>query len=113
MAQYTDNGQLETIQLKYALAFRKLLEENVKLKERGNAPHNLVTNTNQLADAIQRRPATISEIFNAKAIPNGVTIVLILEGLGKSFEDFARYFDNFSKAELSKFKASLKQVGKK
>ena len=88
------------------------MEENVKLKEKGNAPHNLVTKTNQLADAIQRRPATISEIFNAKSVPNGVTIALILEGLGKSFGDFARYFDSFSKAELSKFKASLSHAGK-
>lgn len=104
MARNEETSQLETIKLKYALAFRKLLEENVKSKAEGNTPFNMVLNTNQLSDTIQRRPATISDIFNAKSIPNGLTIVQILEGLGKSYSDFARYFDNFTKSELNKFK---------
>jgi hypothetical protein len=67
----------------------------------------MVVNTNQLFDTIQRRPATISDIFNAKSTPNGLTIVQILEGLGKSYSDFPNCFDNFTKSELNKFKNSL------
>lgn len=108
MVSKADN-ELEQIQLRFALTFRKLLDENIKAKGNKGVPFNIVTNTNQLADAIQKRPATVSDIFNARSIPGGLTIHQILEGLGKSFSDFAKYYDSLTKADLMKFKSELKR----
>ena len=106
-----EEKDLELIKLRFALAFRKLLEENLAAKEEKGAPFNLVTNANQLADSVQMRPATITDILNAKSIPGGLTMHLMLEALGKTFVEFGKYYDSFTKTDISKFKTILSKKG--
>jgi transcriptional regulator with XRE-family HTH domain len=110
------------VQLKYGLAFKKLLEENkgkkLTNKSAGLIDHKLVSSLGQLSSATGLRKATISEVFAGKTNPEGTTIDAILEGLGKTFTQFSYYYDGITTEELQSYgeeiaRAKIKRQKKK
>lgn len=100
------------IKLRYAYTLQKLLHNNKLLMGEDRMTKDRITNANQLAFAIDLRPATISKILTGQAIPNGLTLYMILEGLSKSFSQFAEIFDKATMEELAKFEQTLNSYPK-
>lgn len=99
------------IQLKFGLAFSRLLEENKKLKTRNEKNNiedvNLNHSLGKISSDTGLRVATLSEIFSGKSNPKGVTIELILKSLGKTLSQFAKYYDNLKEDDINKFKEKI------
>ncbi len=97
----------KNVQLKYALALSKLLKENKLLwlgnKEKGIKNLSLIYNISQLSDETGLRTATLSSIFNGDSNLSGTTLATILKKLGKSFEQFGRYYDSLTSEEIEEF----------
>ncbi len=106
-----DGIEQNYIQLKYGLAFSKLLVENKKIKTRNEKNNiedfNLNHSLGKISSDTGLRVATLSDIFSGKSNPKGVTIELILKSLGKTLSQFAKYYDNFEEDDINNFKAKL------
>ncbi len=99
------------IRLRYAYTLQRLLNDNKKMKE-NDTKNNSIVNANQLAFTIELRPATISKILTGQTIPSGLTLYMILEGLSKSFSQFAEIFDKITIEELAAFEKTLRSYPK-
>ena len=106
----------EFIQLKYALAFKKLLDENKAKKLENKAvdikDHNLVDSLGKLSSATGLRVATLSDVFTGKSNPEAVTIDLIIEGLGKTFSQFGFYYDHLDEKKVLEYRKEIEKSRK-
>lgn len=93
-----NNGNLpseQLLKLRYALALRKLMQENELIKEKSQPKKDslIIASLGQLSSSTGLRRATLSAIFNGDSNPSVQTVYLILEALGKTLTQFASYFD--------------------
>ncbi|OXA93135.1 hypothetical protein [Flavobacterium hercynium] len=89
----------ENIKLKIAFSLRKLL---ATIEE-----HPVAQSYNKIAVTAYMRKATVSDIFNAKSIPNSLTLFLIIEAMGFSLIDFAKVYDSIQNSDLLEFKKKI------
>ncbi|MEZ0184650.1 hypothetical protein ACHRVK_18800 [Flavobacterium plurextorum] len=89
----------ENIKLRIAISLRRLLESI------GEAP--IPQSYNKIALTAYIRKATVSDTFNAKSIPNSLTLFLIVESMGFSLTDFAKVYDSIDNSEINIFKKAL------
>ena len=92
---------------KYALAFSRLLDQNIQENSADNTKKlkkKLITNLGQLSVDTELRPATLSDIFSGKSNLKAVTIVLILKSLGKSYLEFAEQFEKITDKDVADFR---------
>lgn len=100
----------ELIQLKYAIAFTKLLELNIKGGEEVKPQKNRrkpVTSLSQLSIDTEFRPATLSNIFLGRSNLQAVSINLILKSLGRSYTEFGEQFDKITEKEVVEFRLKI------
>lgn len=89
----------ENIKLRIAVSLRRLLESI------GEYP--IPQSYNKIALNAYIRKATVSDTFNAKSIPNSLTLFLMVEAMGFSFTDFAKVYDSIENSDLLIFKNTL------
>jgi hypothetical protein len=89
----------ENIKLKIAVSLRKLLETI--------EGYPVAQSYNKIALTAYVRKATVSDAFNAKSIPNSLTLFLIIEAMGFSITDFAKVYDSIENSDLIEFKKIL------
>ncbi|OJW80273.1 MAG: hypothetical protein BGO69_05425 [Bacteroidetes bacterium 46-16] len=97
-------------QLKVGLAFKKLMEENERLKTEGRGKPTLITSLGQLSSAADLRKATLSDLFTGNSNPKISTINVVLSALGKTFTDFARYMDAITESEAWNYHKELEKA---
>ena len=81
--------------LKIAISLRRLLESN------GDLP--IMQSYNKIALTAYIRKATVSDTFNAKSIPNSLTLFLIIEAMGFSLTDFSKIYDSIEDSDIKLF----------
>jgi len=84
---------------KIAISLRKLLESN------GNFA--IKQSYDKIATNANIRKATVSNTFNAKSVPNSLTLFLIIEALGFSLTDFSKIYDSIKDADIKLFREKL------
>lgn len=84
---------------KIAISLRKLLESNGNLVIK-QSYDKIATNANI-------RKATVSNTFNAKSVPNSLTLFLIIEAMGFSLMDFSKVYDSIATSDIALFKKFL------
>lgn len=89
----------EYIKLRIAISLRRLLQSI------GQDP--VTQSYNKIAVSAYIRKATVSDTFNAKSIPNSLTLFLIVEAMGFSVTDFAKVYDSIENSDLLIFKNTL------
>lgn len=89
----------ENIKLRIAVSLRRLLEST--------GQHPVQHSYNKIALTAYIRKATVSDTFNAKSIPNSLTLFLIVEAMGFSLTDFAKIYDSIENSDLVLFKNTL------
>lgn len=98
----------EFIQFKYALALYRLLLDNkakaIEIKKKGKEDVQLADSIGSLSSTTGLRKATISYILSGLSDIKGSTLDLLLDGLGKSYSQFAKYIDSFSEADVLEYK---------
>jgi len=98
-------------QLKFGLAFSKLLEKNKKIKiandKKGVKDINLNHSLGTISSETGLRIATLSNIFSGKSNPKALTIDQILKALGKNLIDFARCYDKITDRDILEFKKTI------
>lgn len=94
--------------LRLILSLRKLLLQN---KE---AVRNKIVSTDNKLDTYKDihyvtdiREATISDTFNGKTVPNAVTLLLIIEGMGYSLNDFTTVYNSVTEKEIRKLNKEI------
>jgi hypothetical protein len=107
----------ERIQLKFAIAFARLLQMNIKESEE-DKPHKrnrkkLVTSLSQLSIDTEFRPATLSNIFLGRSNLKAHTINLIITSLGRSYTELGQQLDSISEKEIIEFKKKIEDSKKK
>lgn len=85
--------------LKIAISLRKLLENN------GDLP--IMQSYNKIALTAYVRKATVSDTFNAKSIPNSLTLFLIIEAMGFSLTDFSKIYDAIEGLDIELFRKKI------
>ncbi|MBJ2126354.1 hypothetical protein [Flavobacterium sp. IB48] len=85
--------------LKIAISLRRLLESN------GSLPST--QSYNKIALAANIRKATVSDTFNAKSIPNSLTLFLIIEAIGFSLTDFSKIYDTLRDIDINIFRKTI------
>jgi len=90
---------------KIAISLRKLLESN------SNPP--VKQSYDKIATSVNIRKATVSNTFNAKSVPNSLTLFLIIEAMGFSLIDFSNVYDSIVNSEIESFKKFLIEQAKK
>ncbi len=95
------------IRLKIGIVFSKLLQEvkeDMRLaKSCGKSTRHFNTSFGKLSSDTGLRAATLTEIFLGKSNPKATSIVLVLNSLGKSLEQFGQYFEMLSDNEVQDF----------
>lgn len=104
--------ELHLVQLKVGLTFKRLLDENEKLKTDNKAKTALVTSLGQLSSSTGLRKATLSDLVRGNSNPKASTIYMILAALGKSFTDFARHMDSIKDSEAWNYHKELEKAKK-
>lgn len=84
---------------KISISLRKLLESN------GNLP--IKQSYDKIATIANIRKATVSNTFNAKSVPNSLTLFLIIEAMGFSLMDFSKVYDSIATSDIALFKKFL------
>jgi len=88
----------ENIKFKIAASLRKLINcEDIEL---------LSDSYNQIALAIDMRKGTVSDTFNANSKPSSSTLIMIINAMGYSLNDFAKVYESITEAEIKGFKKS-------
>lgn len=95
-----NNEQEEHIKIKLAITLYKLLSLNKKQKNMDS----IAKSYNQIALSADIRKATVSNIFNARSIPNFRTLILIIEAMEYTLGDFAKVYESIEFSEISQFK---------
>lgn len=89
----------DNTKFKIAISLRKLLESN------GDLP--IMQSYDKIASSANIRKATVSDTFNAKSVPNSLTLFLIIEAMGFSLTDFAKVYDSIVNSDIELFKKFL------
>lgn len=89
----------DNTKFKIAISLRKLLESN------GDLPTTQSYET--IAGKAGIRKATVSDTFNAKSVPNSLTLFLIIEAMGFSLTDFSKVYDSIKNSDIESFKKFL------
>ncbi|MBU7569076.1 MAG: hypothetical protein KAF41_00340 [Flavobacterium sp.] len=84
---------------KIAISLRKLLESNGNLA--------IKQSYDKIATTANIRKATVSNTFNAKSVPNSLTLFLIIEAMGFSLIDFSKIYDSIVTSDIESFKFFL------
>lgn len=101
------------IQLKYALAFRKLMNEHRLKSLEGEKGEDIVNSFDKLDSITRLRKATLLDIFWGKSNPSATSIVLIIEALGKTYAEFGLVYDNITEKEIQDFRRLISRRQKK
>ncbi|MFD2938476.1 hypothetical protein [Flavobacterium sp.] len=97
----------ENIKLKTALSLRRLLESNKNYPHNENDVDVIVKSYGKVSDEVDIRKATVSNILNAKSVAKSTTLILILEAMGFSLNDFAKTYYSISESDIVAFKKFL------
>lgn len=89
----------DNTKFKIAISLRKLLDRN------GNLP--IMQSYDKIAATANIRKATVSDTFNAKSVPNTLTLFLIIEAMGFSLTDFSKVYDSIVNSDIELFKKFL------
>jgi hypothetical protein len=89
----------DNTKFKIAISLRKLLESN------GDLP--IMQSYDKIASTANIRKATVSDTFNAKSVPNSLTLFLIIEAMGFSLTDFSKVYDSIVNSDIEIFKKFL------
>ncbi|WP_306349883.1 hypothetical protein [Flavobacterium sp. '19STA2R22 D10 B1'] len=89
----------DNTKFKIAISLRKLLDRN------GNLP--IMQSYDKIAATANIRKATVSDTFNAKSVPNSLTLFLIIEAMGFSLTDFSKVYDSIVNSDIESFKKFL------
>lgn len=104
----TKNKEQEFLKYKYALALKRLLENNKKQKEfnlkNGIENLNLDYSYGTISSRTGLRPATISNIISGISEMKIYTLDLILGSLGISYSEFGTIIDNVTNEEVLGYK---------
>ncbi|GAB2653359.1 hypothetical protein GCM10027036_03320 [Flavihumibacter cheonanensis] len=95
------------IQMKYAIAFRKLMNEHRKKWIEGDQSTSVINSYNKLYLEAELRKATLIDIFWGKSNPSAITISKIISALGKTHKEFGELLDGITEDDLVKFKKLL------
>ncbi len=95
---------IQCIRIKIAISLNELLVTSKDFSRRNVEVDEIAQSYNQIALNADVRKATVSDTFNAKSIPNTTTLILIIEAMGYSLNDFAKIYDLISDADIKKFK---------
>ncbi|MEP6262846.1 MAG: hypothetical protein ABJ092_14815 [Gillisia sp.] len=94
----------EHIKTKTAICLNILLNRN-----KSNPEFNKVDIANSYGRIASRafvRKATVSNIFNAKTNPGTATLILIIEAMGFTIQDFAEIYVTIKEKEISEFESN-------
>lgn len=89
----------DNTKFKIAISLRKLLESN------GDLP--IMHSYDKIASSANIRKATVSDTFNAKSVPNSLTLFLIIEAMRFSLTDFSKVYDSIVNSDIELFKKFL------
>ena len=102
------NTEQEHLRYKYALALKKLLENNKKQKEynekKGIENLNLDYSYSTISSTTGLRPATISNIISGISEMKIYTLDLILASLGTSYTQFGKILDKLTTEKILIYK---------
>lgn len=102
------NKEQEFLKYKYALALKRLLENNKKQKEfnlkNGIENLNLDYSYGTISSSTGLRPATISNIISGISEMKIYTLDLILGSLGISYSEFGTILDNVTNEKVLDYK---------
>lgn len=92
------------IPIKIAISLTRLLAENKTLSPTSSNTKEIANSYNKICLNSGLRKATVSDIFNAKSInARASTLILIIEGMGYKFEDFAKIYDMVNFRDIKEF----------
>lgn len=118
-----DDKEKAIIKLRYALAFKKILDKNKETaannKLEGKKDPDLISTYYRLEKWSGIPKATIIGLLNGRINAASTTIAAILDALGMTFSEFGFYYDSITEGEIAAYKESLlklktdRQRGKK
>ena len=101
----------ELLQLKFGLAFSKILEANKRIaqknKKKGIDSKNINDSYGKISSSTGLRPASISEIISGKSNLKVSTMDALLSALGKSYSEFGKILDKITDGEISTYRKKL------
>lgn len=104
-------SEQELLQLKFGLAFKKILESNKKETRKNMIQRKELNNIDdsygKISSSTGLRPASISYIISGKSNMKISTMTLLLEALGKSYTDLGKILDRITENEVLKYKNDL------
>lgn len=95
------------IKIKVAISLRRLLgkrKENVLNEELSG---DSARSYNQIAIIADIRKATVSGTFNAKHLSNFATVIMMIEAMGFTLDDFSKIYGSINQEEIERFKAGI------
>lgn len=101
------------IQMKYAIAFRKLMNEHRKKWIEGDSGPSVLNSYDKLCLETELRKATLLDIFWGKSNPSSITVSKIITSLGKTHKEFGALFDGVTEEDLTNFKLLIAKRAKK
>jgi hypothetical protein len=100
-------NEKELINYRYALAFKKLIEDNKKKalrqKKKGE-DFQLDDSYGKISSSTGLRPATISNLISGLSDIKASTIALLLESLGRTYSQFGKIMDGLTEHEVMAYK---------
>jgi len=103
---------IQHIHIKIAISLNKLLITSKDFCKEDGKVNEIAKSYNQIALNADLRKATVSDTFNAKSIPNTTTLILILEAMGHTLNDFAKIYDSITDYDINKFRILKKELKK-
>jgi hypothetical protein len=109
-----EDKEKEYIKLRFALSFKKILDENkakrVENKKKGIKDRNLIDSYTKWETASGVPKATLLAITQGRKNAAGTTLIVLLEALEISLSDFAGYFEGLTEKEVWAYKAFLQRA---
>ena len=94
----------DTIKIKIAISLNTLLSRNKKLYNSNKNNKDIIKSYNDIALAADLRKATVSDVFNAKVIPEIPTLFQIIKGMGYTLIDFSKIYSSIGDFDIANFK---------
>ncbi|MAM28224.1 MAG: hypothetical protein CMC13_04310 [Flavobacteriaceae bacterium] len=97
------NDYRKEIKLKIAITLNLLLAKKKKASTEKLRKEDIVDSYNEIALNADIRKATVSDTFNARTIPNSLTLIEIVEAMDFNLNDFGKVYDSITTNQIIEF----------
>ncbi|TXI91091.1 MAG: hypothetical protein E6Q36_00100 [Chryseobacterium sp.] len=106
-----DDKEKAVIKLRYALAFKKILDRNKEIAQKnkleGKKDADLISTNYRLEKWSGIPKATLIGLLQGRINAASTTIAAILDAFGMSFSEFGLFYDSITEKEIALYKESL------